>query len=261
MISPATRPQSRKPTVDCYLFSRRDAPELTSIDPVSLAATVFFQMWRTRAFPYKRLSDGDVVYIGDIRTRRIHWEVRVTDLLADFGYSSPHHALNALRSAYGLYAADLNRYHQTRSGKGWLLAWSPTVMRHLRVPLPGGFWFGQNGYRLLPAEERVALGLPRPKAGGPLATPPPWYDPAEARSSERRAIPRYIPVHVRRAVAERDRYRCAGCGATTNLHLDHVNPHSHGGPSIVENLRIVCAASNLARGAGNPADPLRCAGI
>jgi 5-methylcytosine-specific restriction endonuclease McrA len=246
-------------TMDCYLFSRRNWPELPTSHPTTLATDVFFQMWRTRAFPYNRLCEKDVVYIGDTKTRQLYWEVRVTYLLR-FGYSSTRHALGALRSAYGMYSTDLNEYHQSRTGKGWLLAWSPTVMRRLTARLPDDLRFGQNGYRLLLDSERLAMALPRPKPSHPLATPPTWYNPGAAQTGEVRNIPRYIPRHVREQVFGRDGGRCVGCGVTTNLHLDHITPHSHGGASTIDNLRLVCAASNLARGAGDPGGQLACAG-
>lgn len=243
----------------CYLFNRKDWPELAAMDPVSLATSVFFQMWRTRAHPYNALADGDVVYIGDTVSRKLHWEVRITALLSDFAYGTAKHALSGLRQAYGLYAADLNHYHHERSGHGWLLAWAPTVIRELHFATPAGFKFGQNGYRPFGADERAALNLPAPKKGAPLASPPAWYDPAAARTGTVRKVPRYIPLPVREAVMARDGHRCVGCEATTNLHLDHIHPWSHGGPSTVDNLRVVCAASNLAKGAGAAHHLLACA--
>jgi 5-methylcytosine-specific restriction endonuclease McrA len=244
---------------DRYLFSRKDWSDIDSLDTVDLATWVFFQMWKTRAFPYSRFSENDVVYIGDPTTRRIHWEVRVSNLLSDFGYTSTRHALGALRSAYGLYSDDLNNYHRDKAGKGWLFAWSPTVMRHLDVALPDGIRFGRNGYQLLADSDCAAIGLPKPKAHTPLATPPTWYDPAAARTSERRNVPRYIPTHVRSEVIARDQRMCAGCGANRNLHIDHIVPYSHGGPPTVDNLRLLCAKSNLERSVGDPNEPPPCA--
>ncbi len=34
------------------------------------------------------------------------------------------------------------------------------------------------------------------------------------------------------------------CGSTHRLELDHLVPVAHGGPSTVENLRVVCGAHN-----------------
>ena len=93
---------------DAYLFSRRDWTEFDDLDEVSLATHVFFQMWQKRADPYNSLKDGDLVYIGDTRSRKVHWEVRVSNLLTNFRYGSRRHALAALLAAYGMHAEDLN---------------------------------------------------------------------------------------------------------------------------------------------------------
>ena len=98
-----------------------------------------------------------------------------------------------------------------------------------------------------------------PQARPPLASPPDWYDASDTGGGERRVVPRCIPMHVRQDVTSRDGNRCVGCGTTVNLHFDHVLPHSHGGPSPLDNLRILCAASNLARGAGSLGDTPQCA--
>jgi hypothetical protein len=72
--------------------------------------------------------------------------------------------------------------------------------------------------------------------------------PAPAKPSER---PRHIPAAVKRQVWTRDEGRCqyelkSGqiCGSTHRLELDHVVPVARGGPSTVENLRVVCAGHN-----------------
>lgn len=248
---------------DAYLFSRRDwaqGAELEDLDEVSLATQVFFQMWQTRAFPYLSFKEGDLVYIGDPRSRTVRWEVRVSSLLSGFQYRTRRHALTALRVSYGMYAGDLNDYHRDRPEPGWLLAWAPVVMRQLDVALPEDVTFGRNGYRQLSHAERTAIGLPNPRSGKatPLASSPPWYDPAAATTGRPRVVPRYIPMHVRRAVWQRDGGRCVGCCRSDDLHLDHIQPYSFGGPATVDNLRLLCARSNLVKGAGDPSQPLAC---
>lgn len=57
---------------------------------------------------------------------------------------------------------------------------------------------------------------------------------------------RLIPSAVMRAVFERDRGQCCLCGATDNLHFDHILPFSKGGTSLrAENIQILCARHNL----------------
>jgi hypothetical protein len=60
-----------------------------------------------------------------------------------------------------------------------------------------------------------------------------------------------VPAHVRRAVWKRDGGRCQWpiasggiCGSTLRLELDHVVPRARGGPSTIENLRLLCRAHN-----------------
>ena len=57
---------------------------------------------------------------------------------------------------------------------------------------------------------------------------------------------RVIPTAVKIAVFRRDQGRCVMCGATTELHFDHILPFSKGGTSILpENVQLLCARHNL----------------
>jgi len=60
-----------------------------------------------------------------------------------------------------------------------------------------------------------------------------------------------VPTHVKRAVWARDGGRCQWpvdgggiCGSTLRVELDHVIPRARGGPSTVENTRLLCAVHN-----------------
>ena len=50
----------------------------------------------------------------------------------------------------------------------------------------------------------------------------------------------------RRAVLERDGWRCQHCGSRDNLHLHHQLFLSHGGPDSAENLIVLCAECHQA---------------
>ena len=62
-------------------------------------------------------------------------------------------------------------------------------------------------------------------------------------SSERRRI---IPTEVKLAVWKRDSGKCTKCGATDELHFDHILPFAKGGTSLTaENVQLLCARHNI----------------
>jgi hypothetical protein len=66
----------------------------------------------------------------------------------------------------------------------------------------------------------------------------------EAHSSPRRVI----PTHVKVEVWKRDGGRCVQCGATDDLHFDHIIPYSRGGTSLsADNVQLLCARHNIAK--------------
>jgi hypothetical protein len=59
---------------------------------------------------------------------------------------------------------------------------------------------------------------------------------------------RVIPTHVKIEVWKRDGGKCAKCGATDELHFDHIVPYSLGGSSLIaENVQLLCVRHNLAK--------------
>ena len=57
---------------------------------------------------------------------------------------------------------------------------------------------------------------------------------------------RVIPTSVKVEVWKRDGGRCAQCGATDELHFDHIVPWSKGGTSLTaENVQLLCARHNI----------------
>lgn len=71
----------------------------------------------------------------------------------------------------------------------------------------------------------------------------------QARYRKAQTIVRDLPRAVRRAVMERDGYRCRSCGTDHDLSIDHINPRSAGGGHQLENLQTLCRACNSAKGA------------
>jgi hypothetical protein len=59
---------------------------------------------------------------------------------------------------------------------------------------------------------------------------------------------RVIPTYVKLEVWKRDGGKCVICGATEELHFDHIIPVSKGGTSLTaENIQLLCARHNIAK--------------
>jgi len=65
------------------------------------------------------------------------------------------------------------------------------------------------------------------------------------------AKPEHLPAHVKRAVWARDGGRCqwrlesgGTCGSTHRVQFDHIVARALGGPSTIENVRVLCATHN-----------------
>jgi len=57
---------------------------------------------------------------------------------------------------------------------------------------------------------------------------------------------RIIPTPIKLEVWKRDGGKCVTCGASDELHFDHILPFSKGGTSMkVENIQLLCARHNL----------------
>lgn len=59
----------------------------------------------------------------------------------------------------------------------------------------------------------------------------------------------HIPEPLRRAVFERDGGACVECDSRFDLQYDHIIPVALGGATSLQNLRLLCKACNLAKGA------------
>ncbi|MCV0431479.1 YDG/SRA domain-containing protein [Nitrosopumilus sp.] len=71
-------------------------------------------------------------------------------------------------------------------------------------------------------------------------------DTIESKKQTKLDARRIIPTKVKQEVWKRDEGKCVQCDATTDLHFDHIIPHSKGGTSITaENIQILCAKHNL----------------
>lgn len=62
---------------------------------------------------------------------------------------------------------------------------------------------------------------------------------------------RNISERLKVQVLMRDGNKCKLCGITVageNIHFDHIKPWSKGGETVLENIQVLCATHNLAKG-------------
>lgn len=62
---------------------------------------------------------------------------------------------------------------------------------------------------------------------------------------------RYVPREIMLQVVRRDDYRCRSCGdhvRDDEVEFDHVIPYAKGGPTTVENIRLLCRRCNRKKG-------------
>jgi hypothetical protein len=60
---------------------------------------------------------------------------------------------------------------------------------------------------------------------------------------------RPIPDDVKLLVWARDQARCVKCGATVELHFDHIIPLAKGGSDEASNIQLLCRRCNQSKGA------------
>jgi hypothetical protein len=65
------------------------------------------------------------------------------------------------------------------------------------------------------------------------------------RNLKGRSNRRTIPDDVKMLVWSRDGGVCVKCGASKDLHFDHIIPHSRGGGDQAENIQLLCRTCNL----------------
>jgi len=104
----------------------------------------------------------------------------------------------------------------------------------------GWFYLVDVDYKISDLEKRKVFKF--------TLTPEPALKNSSALEIEEFEFSRRIPTAVKREVWERDNGKCVDCGATKNLHFDHIIPWSKGGSSSdPKNIQILCSKHNLSK--------------
>jgi len=79
-----------------------------------------------------------------------------------------------------------------------------------------------------------------------------YHKPSVIRLTKYVYVPHRKIVLSRENIFKRDDNKCAYCGSTKNLTLDHIDPRSKGGLNTWENLVTCCFPCNLKKGDKTP---------
>lgn len=219
----------------------------------------------------RQMSDAEMLE----EMRRVSRIVGRTDIVADDLRQHAAVGVDAIRNRFGtlkaaLRAADLietthgRRYTDDECFENLLCVWThygrPPMHKEMNLPPsevgPKAYtarWKTWNK-ALHAFVERVNADLeenPTTPAAGTNETIQ-TRTPKKAIDEQDR---REIRLGLRYKVLKRDNFKCALCGAApaltpgVQLHVDHVFPFSKGGKTEITNLRTLCEACNLGKGA------------
>lgn len=80
-----------------------------------------------------------------------------------------------------------------------------------------------------------------------------WFDQSKTVEAQSlRKIKEPIPDAIKWEIWERDNFTCQYCGERKRLSVDHINPESHGGQLVLNNLVTACRSCNAQKGARTP---------
>jgi hypothetical protein len=142
----------------------------------------------------------------------------------------------------GRFAEAVERFRQGKA---------PPARFHVYEKLRDGVWVFRGAYLLTDYRfewsAREGRNVFRFRLQPALETSETSWMPESSANLE---AERRIPGWVQAEVYKRDRGRCVKCGATTDLHFDHILPYSKGGSSRdPNNIQLLCARHNLEKGA------------
>ena len=97
--------------------------------------------------------------------------------------------------------------------------------------------------------------LTAPSHPTPLSFPNqlPISSDEESEVAQKHKTPREPNLRLRFKVLQRDQFKCCSCGASpakdssVELHVDHIQPWSEGGETVLDNLQTLCSKCNLGK--------------
>jgi 5-methylcytosine-specific restriction endonuclease McrA len=200
---------------DVYNYVPRDLDFLLGCAMLSGSKRFILQRVREDSYRPSEVIDGEVVAISGPHPVRVNRTQMAQIMGADRSQVSAAYQ-SLLRSKVLVAAPGLDDY--------------------VVINEDASTWINDRGERLV-SDAQIEYGR---RTLDPNA-------PADRPRNNRPARPE-IPKALRRAVYERDDYRCVKCGERFDIACDHIIPVVLDGETTLENLRVLCRPCNSAKG-------------
>jgi len=126
-----------------YITSR--GLQIPRSKPEMREARCWFNMWRSRQWPYGELESGDILYWYEVPTRRLVWETRIT-VVEKFPYRSKEEVVERLLDRFEYDVDRKEPYFVDAPKRGYCLAWRVEPVRSLALAKPEGVHFPRLGW-------------------------------------------------------------------------------------------------------------------
>jgi hypothetical protein len=133
-----------------------------------LADDVWFNLWRSKLWPYERLMVRDVLYWYDTRSQALVWKSAVLEI-DRFAYENKSQIVERLKKWSRTIATD-DYYFKEAAERGFCLASKVTPLQKLSIPKPKAFKFPRSGWLQINADVQ-AKWLSQPVSNIPSGSP------------------------------------------------------------------------------------------
>jgi hypothetical protein len=211
--------------------------------PDEMGASLWFNMWQRRLWPYKELGEGDTLYWYDTKEQAIVWRSRVAKV-ERFEYANKGEVVKRFKRSFGVDDS-YDPYFDKAKDQGYCLAYKVHSLDRLDVPKPAEFRFPMDGW-LRCSDDKATDWLrslsASKSADGPSArelartatqiAETDYFSPAsltdERKKKLREIVERRGQPDFRKKLIAAYSGRCAvtGCDAEAALEAAHIVPYT-----------------------------------
>ena len=131
-----------------YLTSR---PEGIPSSPQKMQRYTWYNMWKTKRWPYNEILPGDLVCWYERSRDAVVWHTHVVKI-ERFHYPKKSEAARIIERRFGHHVDRSEDYYQTRPARGFCVAFSVKTGKRLNLRKPRTLKFSRLGWQRVNAE-------------------------------------------------------------------------------------------------------------